>query len=362
MGNIIQRTRKRSGQTVFQAQVRVGRTGTRSATFDTEEEARDFIFDLEPSLRAKAVIAARDKAQLRRKSPTLADYLDEDVEATVLAFGASAKTGPSDQKASASVAALLDPTMIGEIDEYWVLDHIEKMLSTNSRFGKPFAYSSIATHLGVIGRALAWRARELRVAALSFPFTKKKHFPRRWDIRRKRRLPPGEEAIIRQFFQSWAKPEAREHWSLLFDIALETGARLQEMILAESKELDFDLKIWTIPESHCKTATERFVMLTPKAQAAFKRLIELSKFGEKRLFHPFNGPGYISAIFHYAMAKIGIEDLHFHDLRHEGITQMVIRHATMPLLGLMQMAGHRSPEMLQRYTHIQQIELAKFAK
>jgi integrase len=60
----------------------------------------------------------------------------------------------------------------------------------------------------------------------------------------------------------------------------------------------------------------------------------------------------ISAAFTRACAFLGIEDLHFHDMRHEGVTRLFEMGRTVPLAA--SVSGHRSWGSLQRYTHVRQ--------
>jgi integrase len=50
------------------------------------------------------------------------------------------------------------------------------------------------------------------------------------------------------------------------------------------------------------------------------------------------------------MRRLGIEDLHFHDLRHEAISRFFEAGLTIPEVALI--SGHRDPRMLFRYTHL----------
>lgn len=57
------------------------------------------------------------------------------------------------------------------------------------------------------------------------------------------------------------------------------------------------------------------------------------------------------------MLKTGIEDLHFHDLRHEAISRFFELGLSMPEVALI--SGHRDPRMLFRYTHLVPYQLAE---
>ena len=72
--------------------------------------------------------------------------------------------------------------------------------------------------------------------------------------------------------------------------------------------------------------------------------------GAARLFsyHPDS----ISASFTNACKFLGIDDLHFHDLRHEGASRLSEMGWTIQQVA--QVTGHQSWASLKRYTHMRQ--------
>ena len=48
--------------------------------------------------------------------------------------------------------------------------------------------------------------------------------------------------------------------------------------------------------------------------------------------------------------KVGIEGLTFHDLRHEATSRLCERG--LPIMTVQAITGHKSTQMLKRYTHI----------
>jgi len=60
----------------------------------------------------------------------------------------------------------------------------------------------------------------------------------------------------------------------------------------------------------------------------------------------------ISAAFTRACKVLGIEDLHFHDLRHEGVSRLFEIGWTIPQVA--GVSGHRSWTSLKRYSHLRQ--------
>lgn len=95
-----------------------------------------------------------------------------------------------------------------------------------------------------------------------------------------------------------------------------------------------------------KIGNNVFVDLPPEAEAILRAMPKR----DDRIF-PY-GTDAISASFTRACATLGIEDLHFHDLRHEGITRLFEMGLSIPHVAAV--SGHRSWSSLQRYTHVRQ--------
>ena len=86
--------------------------------------------------------------------------------------------------------------------------------------------------------------------------------------------------------------------------------------------------------------------LPPEASA----IIDSMPKTETRIF-PYSTDA-ISAAFTRACKMLAIEDLHFHDLRHDGVSRLFEMGKTIPQAA--SVSGHRSWQSLQRYTHVRQ--------
>lgn len=86
--------------------------------------------------------------------------------------------------------------------------------------------------------------------------------------------------------------------------------------------------------------------LPPEAEAIARAMPQR----DERIF-PY-GTDAISAAFTRAAKFLAIEDLRFHDLRHEGITRLFEMGLTIPHVAAV--SGHRTWQSLSRYTHIRQ--------
>lgn len=65
----------------------------------------------------------------------------------------------------------------------------------------------------------------------------------------------------------------------------------------------------------------------------------------------------ISHLFIEARKKAGIADLRFHDLRHEA-TSRLFEKGTLNMMEIASVTGHKSLQMLKRYTHLSAMHLA----
>ena len=359
---IIERKSKKSGVR-YLTTIRVDGIKTVNRTLDTREQADRFGKRVEAQMKKAAanLLAAEEAAKARReREPTLSSYKDQKVSAVLEQFKTSPRCSKHDNRTATGLSKSIGDVTVGEIDELgeaWTEAYIlRKRDATGGR--KPTAYATVEGHMQAIRRALIWSAKQFKVIPTPVKFSVLAHFPKNWENQRNRRLTEDEERLLREHFCKSDDP-AREWWLLLLDLALETGARLQEMTLAQRQEFNVERRVWNIPAEHTKKKTARFVVLTMQAQAAVARLFELAKPGENRLFHVISSSKKASASLSHVYRKIGIVGLRTHDLRHEAISRMVEKHRDVQVFELMQMVGHKKIEMLTRYSHGRADELAK---
>ncbi len=166
---------------------------------------------------------------------------------------------------------------------------------------------------------------------------------------RDRRLVKGEEELL--------LAEAKAYGGVLHDIiiiALETGMRRGEILKMDWKFLSS--KDSTVYLEQTKNGYCRTVPLSPRAKSVImSRSRELA------------GPIFairgdsVGAAFRKICARVGIEDLRFHDLRHEATSRLFEKGLQM--MEVAAITGHRDLASLKRYTHLCPKNLAeKLAK
>jgi integrase len=129
--------------------------------------------------------------------------------------------------------------------------------------------------------------------------------------------------------------------------ALFSTRRQEEITLLRWDDLDGDrILVRDMKHPGDKKGNNVYCELPPEATA----IIESMPRDDERIF-PYSTDA-ISTAFTRACRILGIEDLRFHDLRHEGISRLFEMGRTIPQAAAI--SGHRSWTSLKRYTHIRQ--------
>lgn len=100
---------------------------------------------------------------------------------------------------------------------------------------------------------------------------------------------------------------------------------------------------------------QRVPLLSASGIDAWQLLTEQAKLssGGDRVF-PYNGRS-VGTAFRRACRELGIENLHFHDLRHEAASRLFEAGFAIEQVALV--TGHRDWKMLKRYTHLRPEDL-----
>ncbi|MFL2559361.1 MAG: tyrosine-type recombinase/integrase [Arenicellales bacterium] len=138
-------------------------------------------------------------------------------------------------------------------------------------------------------------------------------------------------------------------------IALETGMRRGEILQIRRSHIDFILQTLLIPRT--KTDTPRTIPLSSMAVVSLKEQISISgnitPIRETPLFSLL--PDSLSQAFRRLCRRLDIQNLHFHDLRHEA-TSRLFEKGLNPV-EVATITGHKDTKMLMRYTHLRAEDL-----
>jgi len=174
---------------------------------------------------------------------------------------------------------------------------------------------------------------------------------------RNRRITASEEKRLMVLVDAHSNPMLR--W--IVRTAIETGMRSSEIATLRLSQVDVSRRVVRLVET--KNTMPRTVPLSKAATALLKAAIanplrpddcDLVFFGEpgragKRKPYDFN------KVWLAIKAEAGLRDLHFHDLRHEAVSRLV--EAGLSDQEVSAISGHKSMQMLKRYTHLRAEDL-----
>lgn len=164
---------------------------------------------------------------------------------------------------------------------------------------------------------------------------------------RDRRLSPREDRLILRYAHNHANID---FYSIIV-VALESAMRQGEILNLRWEHLNLKTRIAHLPET--KNGSKRDVPLSIKARDA---LIRLGVKARGPVFQ-YTASG-IKSTWRFMRIKLGIEDLHFHDLRHEAVSRL-FELGTMDMMEIAAISGHKSLSMLKRYTHLKAQRLVR---
>jgi integrase len=161
---------------------------------------------------------------------------------------------------------------------------------------------------------------------------------------RSRRATQAEiDALVLEFKRTALYPSTVIPMEVIVPLAIAFPRRLGE--LTTMRWADWKEGQMTLFETKNPVAPRTEVVPVPPPAVAI--LNSLPKIDE--LILPYKADS-VSAAFDRGCVRTGIEDLHFHDLRHEGISRLFETGLTIPEVALI--SGHLSWNTLKRYTHL----------
>jgi len=197
--------------------------------------------------------------------------------------------------------------------------------------------NSVNKNLGCL-RAMFNKAREWKLTEGLNPVHNRQFF--KLDNRRLRYLEKDE---IRRLVA-----HCRGHLKDLVEFAINTGMRQGEIFHLKWEDLDFNTGLIHLLKT--KSGEKREIPMNEAVRGILGRIRrhpEAVYVFSSRRNQPFNN---VKKSFRTALAKAGIENFRFHDLRHTFASHLVM--AGVDLLTVKELLGHKRLEMTLRYSHL----------
>ena len=168
--------------------------------------------------------------------------------------------------------------------------------------------------------------------------------------RRDRRLEPGEyEALMDQ---------AAGHWiSAAIDLAVESAMRQGEIHALKWSDIDESKGVIRLMRKDKHAETGQSAQQIPLLKGVREALLRSQNvFGQGPNLIPVERAASISDKFAKLTKKLGIDDLRFHDLRHEAISRLFEKGMRVEQVRVV--SGHRTLDQLSRYVNLRPADLA----
>jgi integrase len=198
--------------------------------------------------------------------------------------------------------------------------------------------ATINRELGVIQHALDIARNEWSIPLRENPLRKVRR-PRN-ALSRDRRLQEGEWDMLMAGCSKCRNMLVEP----LICLAVETGMRRGELLSMRWSDIDYENRTLHIPVT--KNGHPRTIPITDAALDIIEGLTDTKT--DERIF-PLTIES-VKLAWRRLTDRTGLEDLHFHDLRHEAISRFFEMGLSMPEVALI--SGHRDARMLFRYTHL----------
>jgi integrase len=318
---------RKRGNLQWEARIRKRGYPTSCKTFETKADAEAWARQIESEMD-RGVFVSRTEAEKYTLSECLDRYIDEYIPR--LKQGHQTKSRAKNLKKYDIACRIMATVRAKDIADY-----------RREREAKGVANATILLDFALLSRLFNiarsdWGMESLQnpVALVSKPKPGKG---------RERRLEAGEEERLLQ--------SAPDHFKPIILFALATAMRREEIATLKWKNVNIANRSILLTDT--KNNETRTIPLSLKA---IDILENIPKKEVSELVFGISAHN-ITRIMIQACKKAGIENLHFHDLRHEATSQL-FENTDLDLMEIRAITGHKTLNMLIRYTHLRTARLA----
>jgi integrase len=337
MGSIIERTRK-DGSKAFIAQIVVKKGGAvvhrEAQTFDRKQAANAWTVKREAELRSPGGLERKEDPSL---SVVIDRYIAESKNAVLGTKAQVLKTIKNSDLGETKCSQITSNTLVSFARE--LTKNVEPQTCGN--------YFSHLSNIFTVARP-AWGyplSRQEFDDAVTV--IKKLGLIRKGNERNRRPTLEELDRLMEHFGRVRDHRPSSIPMQKIVPFAVFSTRRQEEITLLRWDDLDRDrILVRDMKHPGDKKGNNVYCELPPEALA----IIESMPRDDERIF-PYSTDA-ISAAFTRACRILGIEDLRFHDLRHEAVSRLFEMGKTIPQVAAV--SGHRSWSSLKRYTHIRQ--------
>lgn len=333
--------------------VEIRRAGypNQNRTFDTKADAEAWARRIESEMD-RGVFADRREAERNTLGDLLLRYSNE---VSPHKKGGALEVLRIRKLRTDPIAALKVAALSGQS----IAQYRDRRLAGDSK-AKPVSGSTVNRELTLIGHVISVARKEWGVHLDANPVSLIRR-PKENRARSRRLYHGEEERLLLQLELSQRAAEGfyvaggcrNEYVRPLVILALETAMRRGELLSLQWPDVHLADRYVRLHDT--KNGEARDVPLSTRAAAMLVELSARPRHISGRVF-PIS-PEALKKAFVRACDRAAIEDLHFHDLRHEATSR--ISEKLDNILELSAVTGHKTVQMLKRYYHPRASDLAR---
>lgn len=152
------------------------------------------------------------------------------------------------------------------------------------------------------------------------------------------------------------------HVALLVRFAIETAGRLGELLALRWQDVDTTKRVALVRGIDGRGTKNddafRAVPLSSEAVSVLDELKKLPRGIDGRVFYWWKASDSFNKTWRRVCVRAGVDGLRFHDLRHEA-TSRLFERGVFDSMEVASITGHKTLQMLKRYTHLRAEDLAR---
>ena len=326
--------RERPGKTVYRVKVRLRGYPAADATFDRITDAKRWAAETETAIRA-----GRWFQHTEARRVTLGQLIDRYEAEHLSSSGLTTKAQRVHRLKfwRSELGALV----LTDITPGRIVEARAKLLKMEGRTAETLAPATVNQYIADLRHCFTIAKREFSLVSEN-PVS---------DVA-KLKEPRGRVRFLSNDERDALLIECRAHSAVLHTVvvvALSTGARKGEIL--GLRWADVDLTRGTLTFHKTKNGERRTVPLVGAAIDAMVNHAKVQHVDSDFVFPGSKGhPLVIDKMFREACARAGVEGFCFHDLRHTAASWIAMNGGT--LAEIAEVLGHKTLQMVRRYTHL----------
>lgn len=331
----IEERKTKDGKVHYRVMVRKRGFPLQTATFERKTDARKWAISTEAAIDERRF---RNVAQAKRR--TVAELIDRYIETVLPRKPKSATVQLPQLRWWRDQLGLMT---LADLSADIIADQRDKLMKRDLAAGRRISPASVNRYLAAFSHVLSVAVREFKW----LPDSPMRDVAKLPESQPRVRYLSAEE---RDALLNACKTSSNQYLFTVALLAISTGMRKNEIMRLAWTDVDLDRRVVLLLET--KNKERRAVPLAGLAYEAVTALRSQRSNISNLLFPSTdpNKPVDIRKAWETAIAKAGIKDFRFHDLRHSAASYLAMSGASLPEIAAV--LGHKSYAMVKRYAHL----------